>query len=131
VKTITLVTTLVHAELYGVEALSALSFARWGIETNLALLKTTMSLDVLTCKTVDGMLKALIVFALTDNLVRLVMGQVARRQHVDIDRISFIDAARWYAATQDGASLLNCLCLATCFQSGLHCRDNDTGRSAE
>jgi hypothetical protein len=42
VKTITLVTTLVHAELYRVEALSELYFARWGIETNLAHLKTTM-----------------------------------------------------------------------------------------
>ena len=105
VKTITLVTTLVHAALYGVKALSELSCARWGIETNLAPLKTTMGLDVLQCKTVDGVLKELIVFALTYNLVRLVMGQAARRQHVDIDRISFIDAARWLAAAQDGVSL--------------------------
>ena len=52
-----------------------------------------MGLDVLKCKTVDGVLKELIVFALIYNLVRLVMGQAARRQHVDIDRISFIDAA--------------------------------------
>ena len=100
VKTITLVTTLVHAELYRVEALSELYFARWGIETNLAHLKTTMGLDVVKCKTVDGVLKELIVFALIYNLVRLVMGQAARRQHVDIDRISFIDAARWLAAAR-------------------------------
>jgi len=105
VKTITLVTTLVHAALYGVEALSALSCARWGIETHVAHLKTTMGLDVLTCKTVDGVLKALIVFAFTDDLVRLVMGQAAWRPHVDIDRISCIDAARWLAAAQDGVSL--------------------------
>jgi Transposase DDE domain len=105
VKTITLVTTLVHAERYSVEALSELYFARWGIETNLAHLKTTMGLDVLKCKTVDGVLKELIVFALTYNLVRLVMGQAARRQHVGIDRISFIDAARWLAAARDDASL--------------------------
>jgi hypothetical protein len=105
VKTITLVTTLVHAELYGVEALSELYFARWGIETNLAHVKTTMGLDVLKCKTVDGVLKELIVFALTYNLVRLVMGHATRRQHVDIDRISFIDAARWLAAARDDASL--------------------------
>jgi hypothetical protein len=100
VQTITLVTTLVHAELYSVEALSELYFARWGIETNLAHLKTTMGLDVVKCKTVDGVLKELIVFALIYNLVRLVMGQAARRQHVDIDRISFIDAARWLAAAR-------------------------------
>ena len=46
------------------------------------------------------MLKELIGFALIYNLVRLVMGQAARRQHVDIDRISFIDAARWLAAAR-------------------------------
>jgi hypothetical protein len=63
VKTITVVTTLVHAELCGVEALSELYFARWGIETNVAHVKTTMGLDVLTFQTVDGVLKELIVFA--------------------------------------------------------------------
>jgi hypothetical protein len=33
------------------------------------------------------------------------MGPAARRQHVDIDRISVIDAVRWLAAAQDGVSL--------------------------
>lgn len=51
-----------------------------------------MGLNVLKCKTVDGVLKELIVFALIYNLVRVVMAQAARRQQVDIDRISFIDA---------------------------------------
>ena len=73
VTTITLVTTLLDAVLYPVEALAQLYWARWGIETNFAHLKTTMGLDVLKCKTVDGVLKELIVFALIYNLVRLVM----------------------------------------------------------
>ncbi len=101
VTKITLVTTLLDATLYPVEALAQLSYARWGIETNFAHLKTTMGLDVLKCKTVDGVLKELIVFALIYNLIRLVMIQAARRQQVDIDRISFIDAARWLAAARD------------------------------
>jgi hypothetical protein len=63
VHTITLVTTLVDAQRYSVEALSQLYFTRWGIETNYAHLKTTMGLDVLKCKTVDGVFKELIVFA--------------------------------------------------------------------
>jgi hypothetical protein len=54
---------------------------------------------------VDGVLKELIVFALIYNLVRLVMAQVARRQQVAIDRISFIDAARWLATVRDDESL--------------------------
>ena len=75
------------------------------METNFAHLKTTMGLDVLKCKTVDGILKELIIFALIYNLVRLVMAQAAQRQQVDIDRISFIDAARWLAAARDEESL--------------------------
>ena len=53
----------------------------------------------------DGVLKELIVFALIYNLVRLVMAQAARRQQVAIDRISFVDAARWLAAAHDEESL--------------------------
>ena len=42
VKTITLVTTLLDADLYTAEELSQLYFARWRIEVNFAHLKTTM-----------------------------------------------------------------------------------------
>ena len=105
VKSITLVTTLLDAALYTVEALAQLYWARWGIETNFAHVKTTMGLDVLKCKTVDGVLKEIIVFALIYNLIRLVMIQAARRQQVDIDRVSFIDAARWLAAARDNEPL--------------------------
>jgi hypothetical protein len=106
VQAITLVTTLIDAELYSVEALSQLYFARWGIETNYAHLKTTMGLDVLKCQTVAGVLKELMVFALIYNLVRLVMGHAAQRQHVAIDRISFIDALRWLATARDNELLI-------------------------
>lgn len=105
VETITLVTTLVDADRYRGEDLADLFFARWGVETNFAHLKTTMGLDVLKCKTVNGVLKELIVFALIYNLVRLVMGQAARRQQVAIERISFIDAMRWLASAQDDEPL--------------------------
>ena len=101
VQTITLVTTLLDAEGYRLEDIADLFFARWGIETNLGHLKTTMGLDVLKCKTVNGILKELMVFALVYNLARLVMGQAARRQQVTIECISFIDALRWLASAQD------------------------------
>jgi hypothetical protein len=105
VTKITLVTTLLDAASYTVEALAQLYYARWGIETNFAHLKTTMGLDVLKCKTVDGVLKELIVFALIYNLVRMVMIQAARRQQVPLERISFIDAVRWLAAARTEESL--------------------------
>jgi hypothetical protein len=105
VQSVPLVTTLLDATLYTVEALAELYYARWGVETDFAHLKTTLGLDVLKCKTVDGVLKELIVFALIYNLARLVRRQAARHQHVALDRISFIDAVRWLAAARDDESL--------------------------
>ncbi len=106
VKTVTLVTTLLDADVYTIDELAKLYFARWRIEVNFAHLKTTMRLDVLKCKTVDGVLKELIVFALVYNLVRLVMWAAAVRQNVDVERISFIDAARWLAAAEPTEQLI-------------------------
>jgi len=75
-------------------------------EVNFAHLKTTMGMDVLKCKTVDGVLTELIVFALVYHLVRVVMGATALRQGVDVERISFIDAALWLAAATPAEQLI-------------------------
>jgi hypothetical protein len=106
VKSITLVTTLGDAAHYSIEALAQLYCARWGIETNDAHLKTTLGLAILKGKTVDGVLKELMVFALIDNLVRLVMGRAAQCQHVAMDRVSCSDALRWLAAARDDELLV-------------------------
>lgn len=94
-ETITLVTTLLDAEVYTVEALAELYGVRWRVEQNLKHLKQTMKMDVLKCTTVEGVLKELTVYALVYNLVRVVMIEAAARQGVDVERISFIDALRW------------------------------------
>jgi hypothetical protein len=94
-RRVTLVTTLVDAEAYPLEALAELYGSRWRVELNLRHLKTTMKMDVLKCKTVEGVLKELTVYAIVYNLVRVVMVEAARRQVVDVERISFIDALRW------------------------------------
>jgi hypothetical protein len=104
-RVITLVTTLLDAELYPAEVLAELYFARWRVEQNLRDLKQTMKMDVLRCKTVNGVLKELTVYAIVYNLVRVVMGQAARRQGVPVDRISFIDALRWLLEAKPGEEL--------------------------
>jgi hypothetical protein len=96
-RAVTLVTTLLEATEYPAEALAALYRRRWQVETNLRHLKTTLGLDVLRCQSVDGVLKEMWMFVLVYNLVRMVMLEAARRQGVQPDRISFIDAARWLA----------------------------------
>jgi hypothetical protein len=105
-RQITLVTTLLDAESYPVTDLAELSRQRWQSETSLAHLKTTMQMDVLHCKTVPGVLKELTVFAIVYNLVRMVMGHSAMLQHINVERISFLDALRWLGAPSTGLPLV-------------------------
>jgi len=94
-KVITLVTTLLDPDAYPAAELAELYLSRWQIEVNFRHLKTTMGMEVLHCQTVADVLKELYMFALAYNLVRLVMLEAARKQHVPLDRISFVDALRW------------------------------------
>lgn len=77
----------------------------WQSEINLRHLKQTLKMDVLRCETEEGVLKELTVFALVYNLVRLVMGEAARRQGVAVERISFVDALRWLTTAKPGTPL--------------------------
>ncbi len=97
-RTVTLVTTLLDAEAYPLDAPAELYGARWRVELNLRHLKTTMKMDVVKCKTVEGVLKELAVYAIVYNLVRVVMVEASRRQGVAVERISFVDALRWLSA---------------------------------
>ena len=101
-RVVTLVTTLLDPEKYPVADLAALYGQRWQIETNFRHLKQTLGMDVLRCESVPGVEKEVAVYALVYNLVRLVMLEAAQRQEVPVDRISFVDAARWLAAAIDG-----------------------------
>ena len=104
-RVITLITTLLDPETYPASALAELYLSRWQIEVNFRHLKTTMGLEVLHCQTVDGVLKELYMFAITYNLVRLVMLEAAQRQKVPLERISFQDALRWLRDAQADTTL--------------------------
>ena len=105
-RVITLATTLLDPIRYPAAAVTELYGQRWQIETHFRELKQTMKMDVLHCKTVAGVQKELTVYALVYNLVRLVMLEAARRQRVAVERISFIDAARWLAEATTGVAPL-------------------------
>ncbi len=75
---------------------------RWRVEENLKSLKHTMKMDVLKCKTVDGVLKELTMYAIAYNLVRVAMCEAGDRQGVMADRISFVDAAAVAAGSRRG-----------------------------
>ena len=95
---VTLVTTLLEASVYPAEALADLSFRRWQVEVYLRDLKITLKMDVLKCKTVDGVLKELAVFSLVYNLVRLVVCESAKAQGVT-------DAVRWLVGAEGDEDL--------------------------
>jgi hypothetical protein len=94
-REVTLVTTLLDAEIYPASEIAELYGKRWQVEVNLRDLKQTLGMDVLKCKTVDGVLKEMHAFAIVYNLVRAVAIEAARRQGVSPERISFVDALRW------------------------------------
>jgi IS4 transposase len=101
-REITLVTTRLDPEVYSVPDLAELYRRRWQVETAWAPLQTTMRMDVLHGKTVPGVLKEVMVFAIVDHLVRLVIWHSATRQHTAVERISFLDALRWLSAPSTG-----------------------------
>lgn len=91
-------TTLMDPTQWPDQQIQELFGQRWQIETCFNHLKTTMKMNVLRCKTVDGVQKELAVYLAAYNLVRLAMLQAAARQAVSVWRISFIDAMRYLAA---------------------------------
>jgi hypothetical protein len=95
VRQITAVTTLLDARTYPLEELAQLYLARWRVEGNLRHLKITLGMDVLKCKSVDGVGRELFAFGLVYNLVRAVMVQAADKEGVVPDQVSFVDALRW------------------------------------
>jgi hypothetical protein len=104
-RVVTLVTTLTDAAAYPADALAKLYGTRWRVEEHLKSLKQTMKMDVLKCKTVDGVLKELTMYALAYNLVRVAMVQAATRQAVEVDRVSFIEALRWLRGAESGEAM--------------------------
>ena len=81
---------------------AALYGRRWEIETCFGHLKTTMGMNMLRCKSAQGVLKELAMYLLAYNLVRLAMLRAAARQGVAVNRVSFIDAMRWLACRMLG-----------------------------
>jgi hypothetical protein len=92
---VTITTTLTDSEKYPADELIELRLTRWMIETNIRHLKTTLGMDVLKCKTVEGVRKERQVFILVYNLIRSIMLKAARSQKVNVNRLSFANTLAW------------------------------------
>ena len=91
---VTLVSTLLDPIRYPASALAELYGSRWQIEVNLRNLKQTLGMDVLKSRSVAGVRKEILVFALVYNLVCAAMCDAAAAAGLPVMRISFIDACR-------------------------------------
>lgn len=98
-KEIFIATTLMDEEEWPDEAIADLYLKRWNIEVCFKHLKTTMKMEVLKCKSVEGVQKELAVYLMVYNAARRAMLEAAKQQGIeDAWRISFIDAVRWISA---------------------------------
>ena len=100
-RSVTLVTTLIDAQLYSAQDLALLYARRWQIELWFRDLKTSMGMEVLRCKSPPMIHKELEMFFIAYNLIRCLMLQASASHPVEIDRISFkgtVDTVRQFSA---------------------------------
>jgi hypothetical protein len=100
-RRITLVTSLLDAQLYPAEELVALYARRWRLELCLRDIKTTLGMEQLRCKTPDMAEKELLAYLVAHNLVRCLMAEAVATHRVELERVSFkgsLDALRQFSA---------------------------------
>jgi hypothetical protein len=103
-RRVLIATTLLDEGIWSDAKIAELYGHRWQIETCFNHLKTTMKMNVLRCKTLEGVKKELAIYLLAYNLIRLMMLGAAQTQNVSVWRISFIDVMRWLAVKMIGLS---------------------------
>ncbi len=84
-----LVTTLLSAKDAPKKELASLNKQRWHIELDLRNIKTTLGMEILTCKTPTMNEKEMWVYFLAYNLIRLVMAQAALHSQLMPRQLSF------------------------------------------
>lgn len=88
-REIVLVTTLLDPVLYPVAELAALYARRWRIELFFRDIKTTMQMDLLSCRTPAMVYRELMMHLIAYNLIRCLMVQAASLYDADLERFSF------------------------------------------
>ena len=100
-RSVTLVTTLVDAQLYPAQELAELYARRWQIELWFRDIKTSMGMEVLRTRSPKMIHKELEMFFIAYNLIRGLTVQASQQYQVDICRLSFkgtVDGVRQFSA---------------------------------
>ena len=99
-KQLTLVTTLIDPKLYPKEQILEAYLLRWRLEMCLDDLKTTLGMEMLSCRSPEMAEKELLMFFIAHNFLRWLMLQAVQQSQVEIERISFkgtLDAFRQWS----------------------------------
>ena len=99
-RCVTLVTTLVDAQLYPPEQLALLYAKRWQIELWFRDIKTSMGMEVLRCQSPAMIDKELEMFFIAYNLIRACLIQASQRYGAEMQRLSFkgtVDGVRQFS----------------------------------
>lgn len=96
-----LVTTFMAPRKTTKNMLGKLYFQRWHVELDLRNIKTTLGMEMLSCKSAEMCEKELWVYVLAYNLIRLLMAESALRAHLQPRQLSFKHALQmWIAWSQ-------------------------------
>jgi hypothetical protein len=100
-----LVTTFLDPKETSKREVAALLRRRWHVELDIRNIKTTLGMEQLRCKTPEMVRKALWVYLLADNLIRLLMAQSALLADQIPRQLSFKHSVQiWLAWQQRGAA---------------------------
>jgi Transposase DDE domain len=95
-----LVTTLLDSETYPAAELAGLYLRRWRVELFLRDIKSTLQLDVLSCKSPHMLHRELLMHLIAYNFVRCLMVESANLHGVELERLSFkgsVDTLRHFS----------------------------------
>lgn len=101
-----LITTLNCSKYAHKSELRKLYSQRWSIELDIRDIKTTMGMNILSCKTPDMVIKEIWIYLLAYNLIRLLMAQSAMLAEINPRNISFKHCLQLW---QSGLQALNIL----------------------
>ncbi len=90
----TLITTMLSAKKYPKKELKNLYKQRWNVEVDFRDLKTTLGMNILSCKSPAMCKKEIWVYFLANNLIRLVMAQAAQNKNLKPRELSFKHAVQ-------------------------------------
>jgi len=91
---IVVATTLTDAKAYSQADLAELYHQRWHVELDLRAIKQTLKMEILACKTPEGVRKEIWTHLLGYNLVRQAMAQAARQSKIKPRQVSFAGAVQ-------------------------------------